>query len=510
MNRSQFANELVHLPDYFANHVFLTSSALLLGIAFSLPLAALAVRRPALAAPLLGIASVVQTIPGLALLALMVPLLGRIGLVPALVALVLYSMLPILRNTVTGALGIDPDVVEAARGIGMTERQILARIRFPLAAPVIVAGIRTAAVWTVGMATLSTPVGATSLGNYIFSGLQTQNPSAVLLGCAGAATLALSLDGLIRLFEVAARRRDRRLFWIATIAFLLAMGLASLPLVSREFRKNPTPRVTIGAKTFTEQYILAALIEDRLQDEGFDVRVRQGLGSTIAFEALASDALDVYIDYSGTLWANQMKRKDPKPAKVVLDELATWLEARHGIHLLGTLGFENAYALAMTREHAERLDIASLDDLARHSPEMSIGGDYEFFARPEWIAVRDRYGMKFREERSFDSTLMYSAVAEGHVDVISAFSTDGRIDAFDLRVLEDPLDAFPPYDAVLLLSPSAARAPRLVDALRSLVGRLDDERMRAANRRVDLDHQPIAEVARDLAAAIDSDRTESR
>ncbi|HEB90225.1 MAG TPA: ABC transporter permease subunit [Deltaproteobacteria bacterium] len=510
MNRSQFANELLHLPDYFAHHVFLTVAALVLGIAFSLPLAALAVRRPGLAAPLLAVASAVQTIPGLALLALMVPLLGRIGVVPALVALVLYSMLPILRNTVTGALGIDPDVVEAARGIGMTENQILARVRFPLAAPVIVAGIRTAAVWTVGMATLSTPVGATSLGNFIFSGLQTQNTTAVLIGCAGAATLALSLDGLIRLFEAAARRRDTRLAWLATIALVVAMGLAILPLVSRDLQAGQRPLVTVGAKTFTEQYILAALIADRLEASGFDVRVRQGLGSTIAFEALANDEIDVYVDYSGTLWANQMKRPDPARAEIVLEELVAWLEDRHGIRLLGALGFENAYALAMTRTRAERLGITSLTDLARRSPELSIGGDYEFFARPEWITVRDRYGMRFREERSFDSTLMYSAVAEGQVDVISAFSTDGRIDAFDLRVLEDPRQAFPPYDAVVLVAPSAARDPALVASLRTLVGRIDDEQMRAANRRVDLDHRPIAEVAKQLALSIDGGHAGSR
>ena len=117
MNFDQLESQLVHLPNYFANHVLLTVGALLLGIAFSLPLAALAIRRPGLAGPLLGVASVVQTIPGLALLALMVPLLGRIGVVPALVALTLYCMLPVLRNTVTGALEVDQDVIEAARNL---------------------------------------------------------------------------------------------------------------------------------------------------------------------------------------------------------------------------------------------------------------------------------------------------------------------------------------------------------------------------------------------------------
>ena len=502
MTFAQLESQLVHLPGYFANHVLLTVGALAIGIVLSLPLAGLAVRRPGLAGPLLGVASVVQTIPGLALLALMVPLLGRIGVAPALLALVLYSMLPVLRNAVTGALEVDADVLEAARGIGMTDGQILLRVQLPLAAPVIVAGVRTAAVWTVGMATLSTPVGATSLGNFIFSGLQTQNMAAVLLGCAGAAVLAISLDGLIRLGELAAERRDAALGWTSAALFVAAVGLASTPLVAGTFRGGERPRVVVGAKTFTEQYILADLVAERLRAAGFAVDVRDGLGSTVVFEALASGEIDVYVDYSGTIWANHMKREDTPSADSVLEQMKGWLAEHHGIASLGSLGFENAYALAMRRDRAETLGIEDLSGLARRAPDLSIGGDYEFFARPEWIAVRDRYGLAFESERSFDSTLMYTAVVEGHVDAISAFSSDGRIAAFDLLVLDDPLNAFPPYDAVLLLSEQTARRDDVVAALAPLVGAIDDDLMRNANKRVDLEGRPIAEASREIAQAI--------
>ena len=498
-----FRAQWIHFPDYFSHHVLLTVGALAIGLLLSLPLAALAVRRPTLAPPLLGTSSIIQTIPGLALLALMVPLLGRIGVVPALVALVLYSMLPILRNAVTGANEVDPNVLEAARGIGMTDQQILVRVQLPLALPVLVAGIRTAAVWTVGMATLSTPVGATSLGNFIFSGLQTQNTAAVLLGCLGAAVLAIALDGLIRLGELAAARRDARLAWISIALLAVSITLASWPTWAHYGQRGDRPRAIVGAKTFTEQYILADLIATKLREAGFDVTLREGLGSTVAFNALASNELDVYVDYSGTIWAHYMKRNDPASAEVVLEESARWLDDEAEISLLGPLGFENAYAIAMPTQKIQSLGITNLSDLTQHAPELSIGGDYEFFHRPEWKAVESAYDLRFREQRSFDSTLMYGAAADGHVDAISAFSTDGRIAAFDLVVLEDPLGAFPPYDAVLLLSPNASENQRLVSALNPLVEAINGAQMREANRKVDLEGASISDAAASLAAEIE-------
>jgi osmoprotectant transport system permease protein len=502
VNRSAIEAQLALLPEYLSAHLLLTIGALTAGVAISLPLAVLVLRVRPLAAPVLATAGAIQTIPGLALLALMVPLLGRIGVVPALLALTLYSVLPVLRNTVTGALEVDRNVLEAARGIGMTATQTLFRVQLPLALPTIVAGLRTAAVWTVGTATLSTPVGATSLGNYIFSGLQTQNMAAVLVGCTAAAALAISLDGLIRLAEIAARRRDLRLGWVAAACLVCAIGLGSWPRIQPLLRPDSRPRVIVGAKTFTEQYILARLISDRLEARGFAVELRDGLGSSVVFDALVASEVDLYVDYSGTLWANHMGRGESESAEAVLDETERWLDVEHGALLLGPLGFENAYALAMRREHARQLGVETLQEVAPLAPGLAIGGDYEFFARPEWAALRKSYGFEFAEQRSFDSSLMYGAVANGHVDLISAFSSDGRIAAFDLVVLDDPLQALPPYDAILLLSPEARSREGLLAALRPLIDAIDDADMRTANKLVDVDRRSIQEAADHLASAI--------
>src|SRR5579862_7472922 len=198
----QFADRLAELPGYLGGHMLLSTTSLLVGLAISLPLGILVSRRPRWSEPVLGLAGVIQTVPSLALLALMVPLLGgMIGFVPAFIALTLYSILPALSNTITGIRGVDPALVEAARGLGMNDRQVLFRVELPLAAPVIIAGIRTATVLVVGTATLVTPVGGVCLGNYIFAGLESMNHLATVFGCVLAAVLAIALDQLVRLLE---------------------------------------------------------------------------------------------------------------------------------------------------------------------------------------------------------------------------------------------------------------------------------------------------------------------
>lgn len=513
---ANFAERWAELPDLLSGHVLLSLAAIGAGIAISVPLGIHAASRPRLAGSVLNIAGIIQTIPGLALLALMVPLLGgMIGYRPAFLALMLYSILPILRNTIVGLQGVDPAVREAARGLGMTDTQRLWRVEFPLALPVIVAGLRTAVVWVVGAATLATPVGASSLGNYIFAGLQTRNWLSVLFGCVFAAGLAIVFDQMIRLLEIAARERRGRLAGGVGIALALMLALSLIPVFSIfSASAGPVPDaagsratlagqpVRIGAKAFTEQYILAALMQDTLENAGAVVERRDNLGSTIAFDALRSGEIDVYIDYTGTIWATLMQRQDAAERHVMLAQMTSWLDQEYGILNLGGLGFENAYGFAMARARADQLGVRSLADLAPLADRLSVGGDPEVFVRSEWMGARDAYGLGAMRTRAMDSTFMYGAVRDGQVDLISAYTTDGRIAAFDLVVLDDPRHVLPPYDAVILLSPRAAALPGLAEALAPLIGAIDGDAMREANRRVDLDHATPAEAAAWLAGHI--------
>ncbi len=513
------AEQLALLPGRLVAHLELSLAALAIAALLGIPIGIRVARRGVLADAVLAAASAVQTIPSLALLAIMVPLLAGLGVAlhaplaslgielrgigktPALVALTLYGMLPILRNTVTGLEGVDPAVREAARGVGMTPRQQLLRVELPLALPVIVAGLRTSAVWIVGTATLSTPVGATSLGNFIFSGLQTRNTDAVLVGCAAAAALALLLDQLIRLLEIGLRRRQRATVFAACAALLL-LGLASLLRPGASEAVRP---LTIGAKTFTEQYVLAEILAERIRRETrLPVRVLESLGSTVAFDALRSGAIDLYVDYSGTLWATVMERGDPPRERGrVRDEVARYLREEHGIEVVAALGFENAYALGMLGARARELGVTRIAQLSAYSPELEIGGDYEFFQRPEWAALVRGYGLSFRAERSMDPALMVEALVQGEVDVLSAFSTDGRLAAHDVLLLEDDLGVIPPYDALVLAGPRLlAEAPEVAAALRALDGAIDATAMQRMNLAVDRDGRSPAEVARGFLDAL--------
>jgi osmoprotectant transport system permease protein len=475
------------LPAYLGGHMLLSVTSLAVGLLVSVPLGIFVSRRLRLAEWALGVAGVLQTIPSLALLALMVPLLGgMIGFWPAFVAMTLYSLLPILANTVIGIRGVDPTLIEAARGLGMSERQMLFRVQLPLAAPVLIAGVRTAAVLVVGTATLATPVGETTLGNYIFAGLNTRDHVATVFGCVCAALLAVALDQLVRVLQIASARRSFALFCGGVLGLVLFVGGGLYQPLARLLNPPANPAV-VGSADYTEQHVLSEVLKGALADAGFHVDQRKGMGETIEFESLRAGAIDCYVDYTGNIWTTLMKRDEPADRATTLREVRAYLRDKHNVTCLGPLGFENAYALAMRRADAERLGVRTLADLAKHAPGMRIAGDLQFFHRPEWQRVRKEYGLGFKEIRPVDPTLMYPSIQSGAVEVICAYTSDGRVSAFDLVVLEDPKQAFPPYDAILLVSPKAVNKPGLREALTPLLGAIDLDLMRRANLRVDVE-----------------------
>ncbi|MAY20348.1 MAG: ABC transporter permease [Erythrobacteraceae bacterium] len=509
---SEILHILLGLGDKFAAHIVLSASAIGLGMAVALPLAVWASRSPAVARIALGFASLVQTIPALALLALFFPILlslravfgedlPTLGFLPALLALALYALLPILRNAVTAMVNLDSEILEAADGVGMTGAQKLRLVQLPLAAPFIMAGIRTASVWTIGAATLATTIGQPSLGDPIFAGLQTQNWALVLAGCIASAGLALVVDALLGLVERGFASR-RRWMWIAGLA-AVALGVGGA--LFAQAGGEDEDAIVIASKQFSEQYILAQLIGTQLEAAGYSVEYRDGLGSAVVHSAVASSSIDISVDYTGTIWTNEMKRTDNPGRDAMYEAIVAWEQENTGVRVLGRLGFENAYAFAMREDRARELGVTSLTDLVAHGPQLTVGGDPEFFERPEWIAVRDAYGLRFGETRNFAPTFMYNALRSGEADVISAYTSDGRIAADRLVVLEDPKEALPSYDAMVMLSPRVAGDERLAAALEPLIGAISVEAMREANFAVDREGEgklSPRDAARELAGKI--------
>ncbi len=494
-------------------HLLLVGTAIGLALAISLPLGLWISRRPRWAGPVLAAASTVQTVPSLAIFGLLltVPLLGGIGTTPAIVALTLYALLPLLRGLVTGLAQVPPGLKQAGQALGLSDRQVLLHVELPLALPTLMAGLRVATVIGVGVATIAAAIGAGGLGVFIFRGIATVNNGLILAGALPAAAIALLADGGLgwlerRLAQPRAkgpgggRRRLLRLAW----------GLAGLALGAVLALRLLLPAgagpVRIGSKSFTEQLILGALLAQQIE-AATPLKVKRdfGLGGTgLIHAAVRSGRIDGYVEYTGTAWTTLLDQsppppETPNPARWVFEETRRLYGERFGLTVFPSLGFENSFAILVRRAEAERLGIATISEAAPHSPRWRAGFGYEFLNRPDGFAgLARRYRLRFSQPpEAMDLGLTYRALAEGRVDLIAGDTTNGLIPALDLQQLRDDRHYFPPYDAVPVFNAATLRRrPELVPVIDALAGRIPAATMQRLNAQVDLDGLAVAEVVR--------------
>lgn len=492
----------------------LVSTALAAGI--GIPLGVWLTRRARWKRPVLALAGVLQTVPSLALFGLLIPLpwLG-IGGRTATLALLLYALLPIIRNTVTGIEAVDKHVREAALAMGMTGRQLLWQVELPLAASVILTGVRVATVIAVGVATIAAAIGAGGLGTYIFRGLRMNNHALILAGAIPAALLALLADWAIGLLESRfdpSQRRGRasltgrvkfkrRLAFVA-LALLLTGGLLTA-WRSAAWRRAD---VVVGAKDFTEQVILGELIAQMLEARGLRVERKFELGGHLAHEALTAGEIDVYPEYSGTSLMAILKRPPVSDAQTVYEQIKRDYATRFDLEVSAPLGFENTFAILVRRRDAEELNLKTVSDVVRHAPQWRAGFGQDFMSRPDGYEGFTRaYNLRFgAQPREMDLSLTYRALASGEVDLIAGNSTDGLISMLDLTQLEDDRQYFPPYEAIILFRrDTLARLPAAKEVLERLGGSLTTEEMRRLNYAVDGEKRPASEVVREWRAGKD-------
>lgn len=493
-------------------HLWLVSISTAISVGIGIPTGILLTRKQSLRGPVLGIANVMQTIPSLALFGFLIPLpfIGGIGARTAIVALVLYSLLPIIRNTVTGILGVDANVREAAVAMGMTGRQILWQVELPLAMSVIITGVRVALVIAIGVTTIAAAVGAGGLGVYIFRGLRQYDNHLLLAGAVPAALMALGADfslGLLeRHFSVAGRSKKGanpalKAIAVAAVALIVvgAMYFGWRDARSQNSQTN-SARVVVGSKDFTESAILGEIVAQMLESRGVIVQRDFELGGNLPHDALLAGRLDLYPEYTGTAYTAILKHPPVTDPRAVYDQVKKEYAEKFNVVVSEPLGFENTFAILVRGADARRLKLKTISDALPYARNWRAGFGQDFMPRADgYPGLAKAYGLKFAEQpREMDLSLTYIALSSGQVDLIAGNSTEGRIAALDLFQLEDDRHYFPPYEAVYLVrSDSLARVPALSEVLGKLASAISTEEMRQLNHEVDANKRGQAEVVRE-------------
>ena len=498
-------------------HIFLVFISTGVAILIGVPLGILLTRVRSLQTPILGFANIMQTVPSLALFGLLIPIpfIGGIGARTAIIALALYALLPVIRNTVTGILGIDPKISEAAVAMGMTDWQRLKLVELPLAMPVILTGIRVAVVISVGVATVAAAVGAGGLGTYIFRGLRQNDNNLLLAGALASAILALLCDFALGQFEksyaigerkTAGRRKFVALGTVGVLAIIIGLGtiLNFRSEISNTSGVNgdqtTQKKIVVGSKDFTESIILAEILAQMLEKQGVAVTRQFELGGNIAHDSLLSRAVDVYPEYTGTAYTAILKHPPITDPQAVYDQTRSEYAEKFKLVLSPPLGFSNDFAILVRGDVARKNNLKTISDAVPLAKTWQAGFGQDFMSRADGYAgFAKAYGFNFaRQPREMDLSLTYRALQSGELDIIAGNSTDGLIAALDLFQLEDDKHYFPPYQAVFIARQEVTAT--LNDTFEKLKNAISTDEMRRLNYEVDGEKRTPKDVATEWIA----------
>ena len=494
----QYGTEII---VHSGEHLILVIISLAIAISIGLPVGIFITRQPKLAAPILGLANAIQTIPSLAIFGFLisVPFLGGIGKTPAIFALTLYALLPIIRNTYIGINSINPAIKEAGIGMGMTDQQLLLQVEIPLALPVILAGVRVATVISVGIATIAAAVGGGGLGVFIFRGISTVNNELILAGAVPAAVIALSADFGLELLEknltkqIASKGKfNQQIGIVLGIITLIIAGL-----IAFNYQQVPA-KIIIGSKNFTEQVILGELLAQHIENHTkLKVDRRFNLGGTfIAHEAVKAGKIAGYVEYTGTSFTTILKEKPISDPESVYEKVKEYYDQKLKLAVMKPLGFENTFAMIIRGEDAKKWQIKSLSEAGKYTPQIKAGFGYEFLERADgYPGLSKTYNLKFANIKQMELGLMYQALKEKQVDFIAASSTDGLIPVLNLVILEDDKKYFPPYQAIPIFNQEILQKyPELTDTINQLGGKISTTEIQKMNYQVDNQSQPVEKV----------------
>lgn len=506
-----FAENGSQIFSLLLEHIRLTAIAVGVAILIGVPLGILICYIRKASKPVLGVANVIQAIPSMALLGFAIPLLG-IGTVPAVVVVVLYSLLPIIKNTYAGIQGINPEMVEAAKGIGMSKFQVLYKVQIPQALPVIMAGVRISSVTAVGLMTMAAFIGGGGLGVLVFAGIRTVDNYQIIAGALPACLLALLVDFIFGVVEKLVTpislqltsqknpkktRRTQKII-LAVTALVLVVLFAWNGVSSAISKMRSGDTIAIGSKDFTEQIILCHMMGDLIEDNT-DLtveRIPSLGGAQVVMSAITSGQVDLYMDYTGTCYADTLGYDPITDVQKVYDTVVKDFDEKYDLTVLDQT-FNNTYTLAMLPERAKELGVKTISDLARVSKDLVISPTLEFTKRGDCLpGLQKAYNLQFKKVVAMDSSPRYIALVNGESDVVDAFSTDGLLKKYGLTVLEDDRQFFPPYYTVpIIRNDTLAEHPELKDLLNELGTHLTEDVMIDLNYQVDEEGKDPKDVA---------------
>ena len=448
---------------------------------------------------ILGTVNILYTIPSIALLGFFITITG-VGNTTALIALIIYALLPIIRSTYTGIVNINPLIIEASEGMGSTKLQQLFKVKLPLALPVLMSGIRNMVTMTIALAGIASFVGAGGLGVAIYRGITTNNSAMTFLGSLLIAILALVFDFILGLIEKRLTNHKRVKYKINPKLIILGLFIVIFgAYFSLNSKKDKT--INIATKPMTEGYILGQMLTELIeQDTDLKVNITNGVGGGTSniHPAIVKGEFDLYPEYTGTSWEAVLKKEDSYDESK-FDELQKEYKEKYNLEYVNLYGFNNTYGLAVNKDIAEKYNLKTYSDLAKVSNNLIFGAEYDFFEREDgYKELQKVYNMNFKKQIDMDIGLKYQAMKDKKIDVMVIFTTDGQLAISDVVVLEDDKKMYPSYRAgTVVRSEILFEYPELKPVLEKLNNILDDKTMADLNYQVESKGKKPEDVARE-------------
>ncbi|WP_419512760.1 ABC transporter permease/substrate-binding protein [Lactobacillus kimbladii] len=474
-------------------HIQISLISLLIAMVIAMPLAFWTVKHAKVAEFLLQIASILQTIPSLALLGLLIPLVG-IGTVPAVIALIVYALLPIFQNTYLGLTEIDPALEEAADAFGMSRMQKLLKVELPLAMPTIISGIRTALVLIIGTATMAALIGAGGLGSFILLGIDRNNTALIIIGAVCSGALAIILSALIKWLEHASVKTALGVLAVSVL-FLAGSGVYETVVNQKE-------TITVAGKLGSEPEILINMYKELIEqgDSHVQVTLKPNFGkTTFLFSALKNGKIDIYPEFTGTIletFAKTPVKTTGLSEKETYDKAKELVNKQNKLTLLRPMAYDNTYALAVKASFKQKNHLKKISDLANITNKLKGGMTLEFIDRSDGFkGIKKLYGIDF-PVKSMEPALRYQAIDQNKVNIVDAYSTDSELRQYHLSILKDNKHNFPIYQGAPLMSNDFARRhPQVVRSLNKLAGKITEKQMQEMNYEVNVKNMDPGQVA---------------